>query len=148
MPGAVVIEVDHDEYIADALLHPFIQAQVEAGIYSAQNIGTEFLSVAKTFADQKVCEVDTALIESHMQGVDLVAAFGYVASVALHEYHHMIYHGGPQVSHAEQMAREVECAEYLNKTHPEVMKQAASAEMQSQTIQRVYRRMADLAPRP
>lgn len=147
MPGATVDEVDHDEYIASAKRHPFIRQQIEIGIYD-ENIGEEFLSVARTFADAKIVEVDTYLIESHMRGVDLVAAFGYVASVALHEYHHMIHHGGPQVSVAEQMQREVECDEYLHKNHGEVMEAAASAERQSITIQRVYSRMAALALRP
>lgn len=148
MPGATVIEVDHDEYIAGAKQHPFIQQQIFAGIYDADNIGEEFLSVAKTYANEKVVEVDTYLIESHMKGVDLVAAFGYVASVALHEYHHLIHHGGPQVSVAEQMRREEECNEYLTTNHASVMEAAKEAERQSVTIQRVYSRMAALAPRP
>lgn len=146
MPGATVIVVDHDEYILDAMRHPFIQDQIRAGIYSEENIGEEFLSVAKTFADQRVVEVDTYLIESHMKGVDLVSAFGYVASVALHEYHHMIHHGGAPVSTLEQMQREVECDEFLYRNYAEVMQAAANAEAQSATIQRVYSRMAALRP--
>lgn len=148
MPNATVVEVDHDQYIANAKAHPFIRQQIRAGIYTEENIGEEFLSVAVTFADDRRVEIDTYLIESHMKGVDPAAAFGYVSSVALHEYHHMIHHGGPPVSAVEQMQREMECDEFLNKNYAEVMELAAKAEAQSTTIQRVYSRMAALAPRP
>lgn len=146
MPGVLVVEVDHDEYIDYAKQHPFIQQQIRAGIYTEESIGEEFLSVAVSFADQRRVEIDTYLIESHMKGVDPVAAFGYVSSVALHEYHHVIHHGGPPVSAVEQMQREVECDEFLHKNYPEVMALAAKAEEQSKTIQHVYSRMAALRP--
>lgn len=141
MPGVTVVEVDHDEYIKSAKSHQFIQEQILAGIYDNENIGEEFLSVARTFSDESLVDVDTYLIESHMKGVDLVLAFGYVASVALHEYHHAIYHGGPPVDLVTQMQREEECHRYLAEHHPKVMRDAALAEAQSTTIQRVYRRM-------
>jgi hypothetical protein len=148
MPGATVVEVDHDVYIADVQQHPFIQEQMRAGIYSAENIGEDFLSVARTFADERVIEVDALLIEQHMKGVDRVEAFGYVSSIALHEYHHMLHHGGPAVSVEEQVQREVECNNFLSTNYPEIVQAAESAEAQSATIQRVYSRMAALTPRP
>lgn len=144
-PNTEVVFVDHDQYIKEARQHPLIRKQIDLGIYDEDSFDKEFLSVAKSYPDDRRIEVDLDLLVEHMKGVDLAAAYGYVAVVALHEYHHLIHHTGPPVSEMEQMRREVECHEFLTSNHPELMKHAQNAEAQSTIIQRVYSRMAGLA---
>lgn len=147
--GADVLFLPRRRFIRESLFDPVVQQQIDAGWYDRATFQDEFLGVARAYPDAKVVEVCVDLILGHMQDVDTEAAFGYVAHVALHEYHHLIHHTGPDVSPEEQERREVETNDYIEQHHQQVAELARSAELQSTTIQRVFRRIeAARAPGP
>lgn len=133
--------MDHEHYIKEALEHPFIAFQVRLGIYDPDTIHDEFLSVAKSFPQDRLILVDSHLVAQHMQNVDIEHATAYCASIALHEYHHIQHHQTPADNPVLQALREVECNQWLADHHPSVVAGAEKAEEISETIQRVYRRI-------
>lgn len=140
--GAEVVFLPRRRFIRESLFDPDIQRQINAGWYDRATFQNEYLGVARAYPHVQLVEVCVDLILGHMQDVDTVAAFGYVAHVALHENYHLIHHVVPAESSEEQERREVEANDFIEEHHPHVHLLAQQAEAQSATIQRVFRRMA------
>lgn len=137
--GTVIVPAGKDEYLAFLMAQPFIQTQVQSGIYEPAHIHEEMLTVAWSWPPRLVA-VCFDLIRWHMASVPLIYGFRWVEAVAIHEAYHLEHHQRRTRSTQEQIDRERECNEALEAHYPEIAAMAAEADRLSPTISRVTQR--------
>src|SRR4051794_34991097 len=141
---AKITVVTSEQFVAQALAHPFIQTQIRVGIYSAENIHTDFLSCAVTYSTQNRMDFCYEQFLLQAEGVDDATARAYLTHVALHEAHHFHTRCAP-IGVSNQAQAELKCIQDVARNFPEVTSAAALFEAASPVFQRVYSRMRDIA---
>lgn len=140
-PDVDVIFIDHAEYIAKARNHPFVKAQIMAGIYTEESLENEFLSPACSYVSQGRVEVDLDLLQHLMKGVSLRHTKSWVKKTALHEAHHFEASHDPRLDVDGLRKQEVSCEEAVRRDNPSLFAAAEEAEARSRSFQRVYDRI-------
>lgn len=142
MPENVHIRmVTKEEYIQCALGNPFIQKQIQVGIYDFANIWTDFLSGACAYPGMDLVEVCYDILHDHMEGVDDVTlCHAYITMMALHEAHHFHADESPQ-GWEEHTVSETACIQAVSSEHPDLSSEVERFEAASAVFQRVYERM-------
>ena len=139
--GVDIYFVPAKDFITTALNNPYIQKQVEIGIYTPDNIWMDFLSPACSYSQFNRLEVCYDLLKNHAVGVDdedLIRA--YIVMMAVHEAHH--FHVNHTPTNVEEHAEaEAACLRETTENFPDLSKKAAEFEAQSLTYKRVYDRI-------
>lgn len=147
MPDAVQTRfVSREEFIQSALGNPYIIHQINLGIYTVENIWTDFLSAACSYSSLGYVEVCYDLIVAHSEGVDDDLTRAYVTLMAAHEAHHFHVNHVPD-SVQEHAQAEVDCLHETMRAHPELSMQVEQFEAASPVYQRVYDRMRRTFPK-
>lgn len=136
--------VSSEDFIAQALGHPFIRTQIHVGIYTEENIHQDFLSCAVTYSTLNRMDFCYEQFALQAQGVDDDVARAYLTHVALHEAHHFHTRCTPVGVQAQAQA-ELKCIQDVARDFPEVTSAAQAFEAASPVFQRVYARMQDIA---
>jgi len=146
LPDDVEIVFQNAEtHVADALRHPFVQAQVQLGIYDMNNIWDEFLGVAKAIVPLRRVVVCPQLIHNQVEGLDSELAEAYVRHLAAHEAHHFEHkHSATTSDLLAQAHREMDCNNLIAERYPELEQLRERVDQDSVVIQRVYQRIRAL----
>lgn len=139
----LIVWVDPETYINRAMQHPFIQAQMDIGIYNEENIFTDFLSPACSYTQAGRLELCYDLLAASAEGVDEELTRAYLTMMALHEAHHFHVNAQPQNAQAHGHS-ELECIAATAASNPEVEALSQEFENVSPVFQRVYARIADI----
>lgn len=143
--GAAILYEEHNQFIEDSLTSPFIQRQVQIGVYTEQSIYAEFLSPAYSMPSQQLIVVDVLQIERLMAEAIALHARAFCTVVALHEAKHL-QETSPNTSGIVEMARdEQRCNKEIERDHPLLWQQASLAMQDSTIFQRVAQRIAALS---
>jgi hypothetical protein len=118
------------DFVAQALAHRFIQTQIHVGIYSEENIHTDFLSCAVTYTSMNRMDFCYEQFLLQAEGVDDATARAYLTHVALHEAHHFHTRCAP-VSVSDHAHAELKCIEDVARAFPEVTSAAKAFEVAS-----------------
>lgn len=141
--GIEVVFIDRAEFIRSALFNPFIQKQIEVGVYTEKNIYKDFLGPACAFSQSKRLELCYDLMADHAEGVDDELTIAYLTAMALHEAHH--FHIDHMPGSAEEHAlSELECIAATKQKDPALEARAQEFERNSPVYSRVYERIAAL----
>lgn len=135
----IVSDAPLKAYIEAAKKNPFIQVQMEMGIYDEDNIHDDFISPAVCHAEAGHIIYCSEIMQNMMDGVPDTLAGIWVASVATHEGHHLREEHAPK-TWEESLAHEVEALDHGHS----MSELAGMAEAQSKVCQRVYARIATL----
>lgn len=130
------------EFVDKSLESPFIQRQIEVGIYNLSNIYDDFLSPACSYVQQRYVEVCYDLLVAHAEGVEDEALIrAYVVSIAQHEAHHFHQNLLP-VTWQEHAYSELECIH--DAFDPEMERDVELFQEQSVVYSRVFGRLGGL----
>lgn len=140
-PDVDVFFIEHAEYIAKARNHPFVKAQIMAGIYTEDTLEEEFLSPACSYVPQSRVEIDFDLLRHLMKGVPLRHVKSWVKKTALHEAHHFLADHDPRLDVDGHRKQEVSCEQAVRRENPILFADAEEAEGKSMIFQRVYDRI-------
>lgn len=138
-----IVWMDLETYVVRAIEHPFIQAQIELGIYNDINIFTDFLSPACSYSQSGRLEICYDLLVAHAEGVDETLTRAYLTMMALHEAHHFHVNEVPSGAEAHGHS-ELECIAETAAENPEIEALSQEFENVSPVFQRVYARIADI----
>lgn len=144
IPEDVQIEfVPLDKFIESALDNTFIQMQVAAGIYTEENIYTDFLSPACAYSQFRRLELCFPLMVGLADGVDDTLTTAFLTNMAMHEAHHFETNHIPTSGH-EHALSELECIAATADKDPVLQAKASQFENESPIFQKVFARIADL----
>jgi hypothetical protein len=143
LPEQVDIQfIGKNKYVTESLLNPFVQKQIEIGIYDEENIFDDFLSVAKAYSLLRRVEICMELVQAHV--VDLSDDLGtaFIHWTAAHEAHHfedahMLPASDPRV----QAMHEKDCNDLVSERYPHLEALMTQVELHSSMYQRVYKRI-------
>lgn len=145
-PDVTVLNVDAEPFTSQAKGHPYIQLQMQMGVYSDKNITTDFLSIARAHVSSKLVVVCMELIEGILDGIPDNVARDYIAHVAAHEAHHFHDEHTP-VSALEHSQSELNCIREIDLQHPNLVVAVQYVEMNSPVYRRVFQRLDQIKER-
>ena len=137
-----VLMVPVDDYIGRALEHSFIQRQIDVGIYTEENIFTDFLSPACSYRQFDRLEVCYDLIAAHAEGVSDELTVSYLTNMAVHEAHHFHEDHPIPVGATQHALVELACIELTAAQDPALNAKVQQFEQESPVYRRVYERIA------
>jgi hypothetical protein len=139
-PDVKIINLSAKAMTEQALGHPYVQLQMQIGIYNEENIAADFLSPARAHSDERLQVISVEIFTNILEGIPDDVADDYICHVAVHEAHH--FHKDHQpVSAADHSASELECAREIMAAHPEFNNAVAFVEANSPVYRRVYARV-------
>jgi len=142
--GIKIVVVSKDSFVGQALNHFFIRKQIELGIYTEENIHTDFGSCAVSYGTKKRMDFCYEMLCLQAEGIDDDLVRAFVTYVALHEAHHFTAQHRP-LTVLEQARAEEECINDVDQTFPDLAAKAREFEAKSPVYQRLLARVRAIA---
>jgi hypothetical protein len=131
------------QYVDVSLKQPYIQRQIEVGVYDQESVYIDFLAAARVYAPFRLADVCYELFANQFHGLTPELAEGLVRWTAVHEAHHFDPMNLAIVDEAE---RELHCNRVIAARYPDVQAVMDEVELKSHVFQRVYARVEGLEP--
>lgn len=139
-PGVNMVTISAKDLTDQARRHPYIQLQIQMGVYTEDNLAEDFLSWARAHSDPPLQVISIEIFENLLEGIPDDIAENYVRHVAAHEAHHFHEEHSP-VSAADHSVSELACAQQIASEHPELNEAVHYVEANSPVYRRVFARI-------
>lgn len=138
-----IMTIPAEQFVEQARNHPYVQLQMQMGVYTDENLAQDFLSPARAHPELGLQVICMEIFDQILDGIPDEFAANYVRHVAAHEAHHFHANHEP-VSAADHALNELGCVQEIVAKHPELNEAVAYVEANSPVYRRVYARLADI----
>jgi hypothetical protein len=138
-----IMTIPAEKFVEQARNHPYVQLQMQMGVYTDENLAQDFLSPARAHPELGLQVICMEIFDQILDGIPDETAANYVRHVAAHEAHHFHANHGP-VSAADHALNELGCVQEIVAKHPELNEAVACVEANSPVYRRVYARLDDI----